>query len=68
MPQMKMIIDKYKVGESINLESNQELEEKITALINNCDLLGDYSKNAKEAAKELNWDVEFEKVKSFFLS
>lgn len=66
MPQMKMVVDKYKVGECISLDSGESLESKIRQLIDNRDLLREYSKNGKEAAKDLNWEVEFEKVKSYF--
>jgi glycosyltransferase involved in cell wall biosynthesis len=66
MPQMKMIIDKYKVGECINLDADQNLEKKISDLLENKSMLKEYSENAEEAAKELNWEVEFEKVKSYF--
>lgn len=66
MPQMKMVVDKYKVGECISLDSGESLESKIRQLIDNRDLLSEYSKNGKEAAKDLNWEVEFEKVKSYF--
>lgn len=66
MPQMKLIIDKYKVGKCISLDSGECLESKIRQMIDDQDLLREYSENAKEASKELNWDVEFEKVKSYF--
>jgi len=66
LPQMKMIIDKYKVGECFNMDSGGSLESKFSQLIDNRDMLREYSINAKEASKELNWRVEFEKVKSYF--
>ncbi len=68
MPQMKQIIDDYKVGKCISFETDQDLGEIISSLINNSDLLDEYSKNAGEASKELNWNIEFVKVKSLFPS
>lgn len=63
LPQMKQIVDEYKVGECIDIETNKNIAELINSLLNDTNRLEKYKSNCKEAAKELNWDVEFEKAK-----
>lgn len=64
LPQMKQIVDQYKVGECIDIETNKNIAELINNLLNDANKLGKYKSNCVEASKELNWDVEFEKVKN----
>lgn len=63
LPQMKKVIDHYKVGETLAIEQDDNLVKVINKLIENPILLAEYKKNCAAAVKELNWQVEFEKCK-----
>ena len=64
LPQMEKIINKYKVGECVDMNSKNEVIKVLNNLLNNEMKLKEYSENCKNAAKELNWEVEFEKIKN----
>lgn len=67
LPQMKKIVEDYKVGSCVDLEENIEIDTTINKMLENPNLLKEYKENCAKAAKELNWDVEFDKVKSKLL-
>lgn len=67
LPQMKDIIETYKVGKAINIGSVKQLTDEIKQMVADKALLAKYSVNARKAALELNWDIEFNKVKSLLL-
>lgn len=67
LPQMKNIVESYKVGEIVDLEKENELTETITNLISNKEKLKMYSENSHRAADELNWQKEYEKVKHILI-
>jgi glycosyltransferase involved in cell wall biosynthesis len=63
LPQMEKIITEYKVGRCVNMDNKIEVIETINQMLKNDEMLKEYSANCKKAAKELNWEVEFEKIK-----
>ena len=67
-PQMKEIIDDYKVGLYIDPESTEELKKTLQLMINDGKLREMLSHNCLEAAKELNWDNEIKKLLPFIES
>lgn len=67
LPQMKKIIDDYKVGESINIENEENIFTTLNKWCENPNLLDAYRINCAIAAKELNWQEEYKRVKSRLL-
>ena len=67
LPQMEEIVNKYEVGEVLLNDTANELSKVLTKMIIQKDLLQKYKENCKIAAKELNWEVEFSKVKNLLL-
>jgi glycosyltransferase involved in cell wall biosynthesis len=67
LPQMKKIIDKYNVGKYVDLENSENVIDDLYTMINDENLLKEYSKKCFEASKELNWENEFEKFTNEFL-
>jgi len=51
----------------IDLDKDQNISAVINSMLDNEDKLKLYKANCAEAAKELNWDVEFGKVKELLL-
>lgn len=66
LPEMSKIITDFKVGQSVNCKTGKELANIIAELISKPDLLTDYHKNCKDAAKELNWENEEQYLKKLF--
>lgn len=67
LPQMKKIVEEYKVGEVVDIEKDGELVARLKSLTNNRDNLFEYKQNCKTASTELNWQKEYEKVKFLFV-
>jgi len=67
LPQMKAVIEKYNVGESINMENEENIFTTLNKWCENPNLLDAYRKNCSVAAKELNWQEEYKRVKSRLL-
>ncbi len=67
LPQMKLIVDKYKVGRAINIDSNETVAKEIKSMLEDGEELETFKQNAKTAAAELNWDVEYSSVRSKLL-
>ncbi|MCJ7647309.1 MAG: glycosyltransferase [Candidatus Lokiarchaeota archaeon] len=61
-PQMKEIIDRYKVGLYIDPENIDEIVDSLNILINNNELRNNLKSNCIIAAKELNWNKEINKL------
>ncbi|KAF0152795.1 MAG: glycosyl transferase group 1 [Ignavibacteria bacterium] len=68
LPQMKRIVETYKVGEVINPESRQELIDVVNKWTANRELLTEYKKNCQHASRELNWQKEYERFRKDLLS
>lgn len=62
LPQMEKVINDYNVGIVIDLDNEDEINNKLTGLLQNPELLKQYNINCLAAAKELNWDKEIEKL------
>ena len=67
LPQMKKIVDDYKVGESINMENEENIITVLNKWFENPNLLSEYRNNCVTAAKELNWQEEYKKVRTRLL-
>jgi glycosyltransferase involved in cell wall biosynthesis len=61
-PQMKEIIDRYKVGLYINPENIDDMVDSLNILLNNNELRNNFKRNCIIAAKELNWNKEINKL------
>lgn len=59
LPQMKNIVEKYKVGKIVNVDSINEIISSINELIDNENLFNEFKKNCSAASKELNWQNEY---------
>ena len=65
LPQMKKIIDDYNAGVCVDAESADEIYSALKKIINDSEALKQYKQNCFEAAKELNWQKEFEKLQKY---
>lgn len=68
LPQMKKIIDEYKVGKYVDVENDEEIISALKNLLSDENLLNEYKKNSLIAANELNWESEFNKFKELLLN
>ncbi len=64
LPEMKSIIEKYQIGEIIEVHNAQHIAKKISSLLNNRSKMNFWKKNTKKAAMELNWDIEKQIIKT----
>jgi len=62
LPQMKKIVEDYNVGVCINAENEEDVYIGIKDFIKNRESLKQYKENCLSAAKELNWQKEYEKL------
>ena len=60
--EIKQIIDKYQVGETIDSHEPKQLADRIESMLANREQLQQYKQNCKQAAKILNWENEKEKL------
>jgi len=67
LPQMKEIIEKYNVGESIAIKDDVTIVNVIKKWIKDPDLLAVYSKNCNSAALQLNWQEEYKRARPTLL-
>lgn len=67
LPQMKRVVEQYNVGVCVDLEKTTNVSNDLNEMLSDESKLKTYKDNCKEAAQELNWDVEFEKVKDKLL-
>lgn len=65
LPQMKKIVDDYGVGITANAESEEDVYIAIRNFIADREELKKYKENCLIAAKELNWQKEFEILKKY---
>lgn len=64
LPQMKKIVDNYKVGECIELKSADEIVDVINRWSKNPQVLESFKSNCAIAAKELNWQEEYKRTRN----
>jgi len=62
LPQMKKVVSENKVGQCVDMTNEEEVVQVLNMMLNDDEMLKEYSLNCKKAAKELNWEVEFEKI------
>lgn len=67
LPQMKRIVETYRVGEAINLSDSDNIVETLKRWIGNSELIQEFKRNCSVAAKELNWQQEYNRVRSKLL-
>jgi glycosyltransferase involved in cell wall biosynthesis len=67
LPQMKKIVDNYQVGESININIEENIVSTIKRWMDEPALREVYRKNCLAASKELNWQVEYMKTRNILL-
>ena len=63
LPQMKKIIDTYKVGEAIDISGISGIVNVLKRWVDNPAELEKYKANCLIAAKDLNWQAEYERSK-----
>lgn len=68
LPQMKKIVEDYKVGEVVDIEKGESIVSIIQKWYENPALLNEYKKNCLIAAKELNWQEEYKRVRNKLLN
>lgn len=56
--EIKKIIDKYKIGDTIDSHEPKHIAQKIKTIISDEDQLKSWKENTKFAAQELNWEKE----------
>lgn len=66
MPQMKEIIEKYKVGEVVAENDSAAIIKIIQKWSDEPELYTQLKENCKVAAKELNWENEFGRILDYF--
>lgn len=67
LPQMKMIIEKYQVGEAINISNPQSIVNSVLKLKSDPDIMKKYKSNCLTASRELNWQEEYNRVRNKLL-
>lgn len=67
LPQMKNIVEEYNVGACIDLDKNKKIDEILVTMLQSEEELQIYKNNCRAASNDLNWDVEFERVKDRLL-
>lgn len=68
LPQMKNIIDIYKVGEVVDLENDQLIVELLNKWSNDREQLSRFKSNCLQASKDLNWQAEYERFRGDLFS
>ena len=63
LPQMEKVVNEYNVGKCVDLQNENEVITVINEMLNDENLLKEYSANCKKASVILNWEAEFNKVK-----
>jgi glycosyltransferase involved in cell wall biosynthesis len=67
LPQMKKIIDLYGVGESISIENEENIFNTLKKWVEQDGVLKSYKDNCRKAAKQLNWQEEYKRVRKQLL-
>ncbi len=68
LPQMKKIIDDYKVGEAIDITNENNIVDSLKNWETNPEVIAKYKINCIYAARELNWQAEYERTKTKLLN
>lgn len=62
LPQMKLIVEKYKVGICVDAENIDEIVTKLKHILSDLNLRNELKQNCVNAARELNWNEEIKKL------
>lgn len=62
LPQMKKIVDDYKIGIAVDLENEEDIAAAVLKLIEHNLFYEEIKNNCRIAARILNWNVEIEKM------
>lgn len=66
LPEMKRVVEEYRIGEVFPSGDYNKLAEKIDKLLSDINLLKEYHLAALNAAKELNWEKEKKRLENIF--
>lgn len=66
LPEIERIIRQYDVGHVCGLENLQKLAAKIEEFVNDNNAFQRYRENVRQAARELNWEVEQKKLQDMY--
>lgn len=66
LPEVKKIIEKYKIGEIVESHNPEDIAEKIKNILNDSNKLNTYSLNAAVAAQDLCWENEEKELINVF--
>ncbi len=61
-PQMKQVIDEFKVGLYVDPENLEEVSSALRKLLYDTEFINQVKNKSKSAAEELNWDKEIQKL------
>jgi len=67
-PEIRKVVEKYKVGELVDPENLDNVKYAILAITEDDNRRRYFSNNALSAAKELNWAVQDKKLKALYAS
>jgi glycosyltransferase involved in cell wall biosynthesis len=65
-PEMKKIVENYKVGMIVDPEDRKKIKESLDVMISDEKKRKEWVENAKIASKELSWDNEKKKIKNIY--
>ncbi|MFA7419989.1 MAG: glycosyltransferase [Melioribacteraceae bacterium] len=68
LPQMKNIVNTYKVGEVVDLENHRLIIDLLNKWTNDKEQLSQFKSNCQQASKELNWQAEYERFRGDLFS
>ena len=66
LPEMKIMVTQYGLGDTIENHSPEHIAQKISSMLNNKQQIIIWKKNAKKAALELNWEKEKQVISTLF--
>lgn len=65
-PEMKKIVENYKVGMIVDPEDRKKIRESLDVMISDQKKRKEWMENAKVASKELSWEKEKKKIKNIY--
>jgi len=64
LPEMKKLVEQYKIGKSIQKHDSKHIADCIIKMINDKNSMQKWKESTKIAALELNWDIEKKVIES----
>lgn len=68
LPEMKKLVEKYKVGEILTSKAPREVALQIENMLRNTNSRREWAQNLRKAAEKLCWEMETEVLKGIFVS